>query len=46
VTVADTERQAPEETLGSAARRPWVQVVTLVVLAVFLLSILVGAFLL
>ena len=43
--VADTERQATEE-LGSAGHRPWVRVVTLVVLAAFLLSILVGAFLL
>jgi hypothetical protein len=44
--MADTERQTSEEPLQSATQRPWVRLVTLGVLAVFLLSILVGAFLL
>jgi amino acid permease len=43
--VAETEREAPEEQVGSATQRPWIRVVTLVVLAVFVLSILVGALL-
>jgi hypothetical protein len=43
--VAETEREAPEELVGSATQRPWIRVVTLVVLAVFVLSILVGALL-
>lgn len=43
--VAETEREALEEPVESATRRPWIRMVTLLVLAAFVLSILVGALL-